>query len=230
MENVISKEILNQESSVTTLSTETSNALLHEGVKVQENCIIGLTYKDGAGPAEIGSKSVIRAGSIFYGDVKSGDHLQTGHNVVVREKTAIGRYVVIGTGTTIDGNVSIGNFVKIETNCYIPTHVTIGNRVFIGPSVTLTNDNFPLKMRETYVPDGPNIEDGVTIGGGVTICPGVRIGKGSFIAAGALVTKDVPPYSLVMGAPGKIQPLPDRLKEDNIALNWQKLRNELPNI
>lgn len=142
----------------------------------------------------------------------------------------IGRYVVIGTGTTIDGNVTIGDFVKIETNCYIPTHVTIGNRVFIGPNVTLTNDKFPLKMREAYVPEGPIIEDGVTIGGGVTVCPSVQIGKGSFIAAGALVTKDVPPYSLVMGVPGRIQPLPDNLKEDNIALNWRKLKDELPSI
>ena len=138
METAMSNPASDEDLSIVTHSTDSSKALLHESVKVQENCIVGLAYKDGAGPAKIGAASVIRAGSIFYGDVETGDHLQTGHNVVVREKTVIGRYVVIGTGTTIDGNVTIGDFVKIETNCYIPTHVTIGNRVFIGPNVTLT--------------------------------------------------------------------------------------------
>ncbi len=215
---------------VTTLNTETSQALLHGHVKIQENCIVGMTYNAKAGPAEIGDKSVIRAGTIIYGDVKTSDNLQTGHNVVIREKTDIGRYVVIGTSSTVDGNVSIGDFVKIETNCYIPTHVTIGNRVFIGPNVTMTNDKFPLKMRDQYVPEGPIIEDGVTIGGGVTLCPGVRVGKGSFIAAGALVTRDIPPYSFVIGVPGRIKPLPDNLNEPNEALNWQKIRDELPSL
>ena len=210
------------------LTTETSHATLKGNVKVQENCIVGLKYKAGCGPAVIGDASTVRAGTIIYGDVIVKDHLQTGHNVMIREKTHIGRHVVVGTGTTIDGNVNIGDFVKIETNCYIPTHVEIGNRVFIGPNVTITNDRFPLKMRAEYVPEGPVIEDGVTIGGGVTLCPGVRIGKGSFIAAGALVTKDIPPGSLVMGVPAVIKPLPENLKEPNEALSWQKYRDELP--
>ena len=149
---------------------------------------------------------------------------------MIREKTKIGRYVVVGTNTVIDGEVQIGDFVKIETNCYIPTHVTIGNRVFIGPGVTMTNDKFPLKLRDEYVPLGPKIENGVTIGGGVTICPDVTIGKGSFIAAGSVVTKDVPPYSLAIGSPAKFKPLPEKLKEDNIALNWQKLADSLPEL
>jgi len=213
-----------------TLSTNTSEAILFGNVKIQENCILGFKYNKTCAPSEFGDASVIRAGTIIYGDVKIGDHLQTGHNVVIRENTTIGRYVVVGTGTTIDGTVEIGDFVKIETNCYIPTHVNIGSRVFIGPGVTFTNDRFPLKMRADYVPDGPIIEDGVTIGGGVTICPGVRIGKGSFIAAGALVTKDIPPDSLVMGVPGVIKPLPKNLQEPNEALNWQKIRDELPEV
>jgi acetyltransferase-like isoleucine patch superfamily enzyme len=120
----------------------------------------------------------------------------------------------------------MGDFVKIESNCYIPTHVTIGTRVFIGPGVVLTNDKYPLKMRDSYKPDGPIIEDGVTLGAGAVVCPGITIGRGSFVAAGAVVTKDVPPMSLVRGVPGVVMPVPENLRELNIALSWRKYLNE----
>lgn len=210
--------------------TETAHARLAENVKIHPNCVVGFKYNKTSKPAQIGAHSTIRGGSTLYADVEIDHHLQTGHNILIREKTRLGKYVVIGTNTVIDGQVSIGDFVKIETNCYIPTHVEIGHRVFIGPNVTLTNDRFPLKMRESYEPVGPIIENGVTIGGGVTICPGLRIGKGSFIAAGAVVTKDVPPYSLVIGVPGEIKPLPENLREPNIALNWESLKDQLPDL
>lgn len=230
MDNIPTQDMPTETHASKTHNAENAKAILHGDVKIQQSCIVGLIYKKDCSPAEISDASVIRAGTIIYGDVKAKDHLQTGHNVMIRENTLIGRHVVIGTNTVIDGNVKIGDFVKVETNCYIPTHVEIGNRVFIGPNVTLTNDRFPLKMRDEYKPEGPIIEDGVTIGGGVTICPGVRIGKGSFIAAGALVTKDVPENSLVIGFPAKSKPLPDNLKEPNEALSWQKYKDQLPKI
>ncbi len=176
-------------------------------------------------PVRLGLAARIRAGTIIYADVEVGDDFQTGHHVMIRERTVIGHHVVIGTNTVIDGNVVIGDFVKIESNCYIPTHVHIGNRVFLGPNVVLTNDRYPLKMRDQYVPEGPILEDGVTLGGGVVVCPGVRIGHDSFVAAGAVVTKDVPPLSLVVGVPGRIQPLPEKLRERNLALSWRKYLN-----
>ena len=197
-----------------------------DSVVVQPGTTIGLRYNESAGPVTIGSDSTVRTGSIIYGDVSAGHHFQTGHTVMIREHTTMGKYVMIGTHTVIDGNVEIGDFVKIESNCYIPTHVTIGNRVFIGPGTTLTNDRYPLKLRDEYVPEGPILEDGVTLGGGVVVCPGVRIGHDSFVAAGAVVTTDVPPNSLVVGVPGRIKPLPEKLQERNMALNWRSVIGE----
>lgn len=202
--------------------------LIDHFVEMGDDCIIspgsivGLRYSDECGPARLGSGARIRAGTIIYADVTVGVDFQTGHHTLVREKTTIGDHVVIGTNTVIDGTVSIGDFVKIESNCYIPTHTTIGSRVFFGPGVTLTNDRYPLKLRDQYVPEGPVIEDGVTLGGGVVVLPGVRLGHDSLIAAGAVVTKDVPPLSLVRGIPGKAVPLPDKLRERNLALSWRK--------
>jgi len=196
------------------------------GWQIQPGCIVGLKYKEECQPVRLGQMAYIRTGTIIYADVQIGDFFQTGHHVLIREKTIIGNHVVVGTHTVIDGQVTIGDFVKIESNCYIPTHVAIGSRVFLGPNVTLTNDRYPLKMRDQYRPEGPIIEDGVTLGAGVVVCPGVRIGRDSFVAAGAVVTKDVPADSLVMGVPGRFSPLPDKLRERNLALSWRKILNE----
>ncbi len=201
-------------------------AELGENCIIQENVILGLKYKEDCQKVRIGNNAVIRAGTIIYADVVAGDDFQIGHNVVIREKTTFGSFIVVGTNTVIDGHVTIGNFVKIESNCYIPTHVIIGSYVFIGPGVVLTNDKYPQKMRDHYEPKGAIIEDGVTLGAGVIVLPGIKIGKGSFVAAGSVVTKDIPPMSLVKGIPGEIFPLPEKLRELNIAKNWRKYVNE----
>jgi acetyltransferase-like isoleucine patch superfamily enzyme len=193
-----------------------------EDSQIQPGCVVGLKYRAVCSPARIGKNARIRTGSVIYADVDAGDFFQTGHHVMIRENTRIGNHVVIGTNTVIDGNVTIADFVKVESNCYICTHVTIGTRVFFGPNVTLLNDKRPLKMRDSYKPQGPIIEDGVTLGGGVVVLPGVRVGEGSFVAAGAVVTKDVAPKSFVKGVPGKASALPEKLMEKNMALSWRK--------
>lgn len=193
-----------------------------EDCQIQRGAIVGLRYVADAPPVRLAAHARIRAGTILYAGVHAGEDFQTGHHVLIRESTVIGNHVVIGTNTVIDGQVTIGDFVKIESNCYIPTHTRIGSRVFFGPGVTLTNDRYPLKLRDEYVPEGPIIEDGVTLGGGVVVLPGIRIGHDAFVAAGAVVTKEVPPFSLVKGVPGEIQLLPERLRSRNLALSWRK--------
>jgi acetyltransferase-like isoleucine patch superfamily enzyme len=188
----------------------------------QRGAVVGFRYRDDCSPFQVGDDVHVRSGTIIYADSGAGDDFQTGHNVMIREKTFFGDHIVVGTNTVIDGNVQVGDFVKIESNCYIPTHVNIGSRVFIGPGVVLTNDMYPQKMRDEYIPMGPTIEDGVSLGGGVVVVPGVTIGKGSFVAAGAVVTKDIPAMSFVKGVPGEVGQLPAKLEEMNMAKNWRK--------
>ncbi len=195
-------------------------AELGKNYQIQENVILGLKYRDNCQKASIGNNAVIRAFTIIYADVVIGDDFKTGHNVLIREMTKFGNKIVIGTGTVIDGYTEVGDRVKIESLVYIPTHTKIGSDVFIGPNVTLTNDKYPQRLREQYEPKGPIIEDSVSIGANSTILPGVRVGEGSFIAAGSVVTKDIPPWSLVKGVPGKIYPLPEKLRERNKAKRW----------
>lgn len=188
----------------------------------QENTVVGLANTPDVAPLVLLGSATIRSGSVIYAASEIGDDFQTGHNVMVREKSKIGKHVLVGTGTVVDGQLTIGNYVKIESNCYLCTDMTIGNQCFFGPNVVCTNDRLPLRQRDKYVPIGPVIEDNVTIGGGVTLCPGVRVGEGSFVAAGSVVTKDVPPGSLVKGNPARSSPLPEEFKEPNIALSWRK--------
>ncbi|SRR5581483_5152910 len=187
---------------------------------IQPGAIVGLKYTEGCRPVRLGDNAVIRALTVIYADVEAGDGFKTGHHVMIREMTRFGSKVIVGTGTVIDGTVAVGDRVKIEGLVYIPTHTTIGDDVFIGPKAVLTNDRYPLRLRSQYNPRGPILEDSVSIGGNATILPGVRIGEGALVAAGAVVVRDVPPWTLVKGNPGKVYDLPEKLRERNRALKW----------
>jgi acetyltransferase-like isoleucine patch superfamily enzyme len=157
----------------------------------------------------IGKNAVIRSGTIIYCDVTIGDHFQSGHNVMIREKTMIGNRVAIGTSAVIEGNTIIGNEVSLQSMVYIPTDTVIGNNVFIGPNTVLTNDRYPPTRIGGL--KGPQIHDGAAIGANATLLPGVSIGEGALVAAGAIVTRDVPPHMLAIGAPAKITDLPQKM-------------------
>ena len=197
-----------------------ARAEIAEGGRIDPGAVVGLAYADGAGPAIVGRSAVVRSGTIIYGDVEIGDRLITGHRALIREHTNIGSFVVVGTNVVIEGHVEIGSYVKIESNSFIPTHTRIGSYVFIGPCVAISNDKYPLRLREEYEPVGATLEDSVSIGANATLLPGVRIGEGSMVAAGAVVTKDVPPWSLAVGVPATCRPLPEKLRDRNRAKNW----------
>jgi acetyltransferase-like isoleucine patch superfamily enzyme len=186
-----------------------------EGVAngVAPNATIGYSYGPDAGPTSIGEESVIRSGSIIYADVEIGPGLVTGHRVLIREGTTIGDNVVVGTDTVIDGHATIGSNVSLQTGVYIPQYTSIGDNVFIGPRAVLTNDKYPVRTNDPL--RGPTIEDHVSIGANATILPDVTIGNHSFVAAGAVVTRDVPPQTLVVGVPAKHRPLPEKLAKEN---------------
>jgi acetyltransferase-like isoleucine patch superfamily enzyme len=165
--------------------------------------------KTGFPGTTIGKNAVIRSGTVVYCDVIIGDGFQTGHNVIIREKTRIGDRVAIGTGTIIEGHSTIGNDVSLQSMVYIPTDTRIGNRVFIGPNAVLTNDRYPPHRIGGL--RGPVISDGAAIGANTTLLPGVCIGEGSLVAAGAVVTRDVPDHMLAIGTPARIKKLPREL-------------------
>lgn len=114
----------------------------------------------------------------------------------------LGDGVFIGPFVEIQKGVRIGNSSRISSHSFICEGVTIGEKAFVAHGVMFINDKFrdakgkKWKLRKTYVADG------VKIGSNATILP-VHIGKKAIIGAGAVVTKDVPPKSVVVGNPAR---------------------------
>lgn len=190
------------------------NVILKDNVHIKKNTFIGANCilgefladaihnidKDCVHPLEIGSDSVIRSGTIIYGDNKIGSNFQTGHNVTIRECSEIGNYVHIGTLSDIQGHCHIGDYVRAHSNVHIGMKSYINDFVWIFPYVVLTND--PTPPSESL--RGVTIDSFAVICTGSIILPGIHIGSDSLIAAGANVTKDVQVYEVVGGNPAKV--------------------------
>jgi len=116
----------------------------------------------------------------------------------------IGENCNIGQNVVVSPQVRLGRNVKVQNNVSIYTGVICEDDVFLGPSMVFTNIINPrsaVTRKEQYVTT--IVEKGATIGANSTIICGNKIGKYSFIGAGAVVTKDVKPYALVVGNPAR---------------------------
>lgn len=131
---------------------------------------------------------------------------------VIDARACIGSHCKIHHFVHIGCDVRIGNNVKIQDHVMIPCGVTLENGVFVGPSVVFTNDKYPrsvtednrLKTSDDWTMSSTLIKEGASLGGGAVIVCGVTVGKWAMVAAGAVVTKDVPDYTLVVGCPAHI--------------------------
>ncbi|MCC6003882.1 MAG: acetyltransferase [Thermofilum sp.] len=181
-------------------------------VRLGKDCYIDETAQVGYTPSRqlkdltliIGNRAIIRSGTIIYLGSKIGDDFETGHNVIIREENIIGNNVKIWSNTIIDYRCKIGNNVKIHSHCYIAQLTTIEDDVFIAPGVMIANEKYPTGVFSEERIKGPTIKRGTKIGINATILPGVTIGEGAIVGAGSVVTKDVPPYTVVYGVPARV--------------------------
>lgn len=132
---------------------------------------------------------------------KIGRNVKIWHFAYVGDNTEIGDNVMIGSLTHVDYKVKIGENTRIEGSVYIPPLTTIGKNVFIGPGATFTNDPYPMSPKMS----GVKVEEGAIIGSRAVIRPGVTVGKESVVAMAAVVTKDVPSRTVVMGHPARVK-------------------------
>ncbi|ACI18664.1 acyltransferase [Dictyoglomus thermophilum] len=136
--------------------------------------------------------------------VEIGEGTKIWHFCHILPHTVIGKNCVIGQNVMIGPRVKIGNNVKIQNNVSVYEGVEIEDDVFCGPSCVFTNVINPRAFIERKHEFKKTIvKKGATIGANATIVCGVTIGEYAFVGAGAVVTKDVPPYALVVGVPAR---------------------------
>ena len=194
--------------------------VLHGGVtvgnhtRVEDRCILGQPehgyalrhIASGAGDATtLGAEVVVRAGAILYAGVHLQDRSSVGHCTVLRTGVQVGTDSQLGHLMTVERGVRVGARVRCSPGSHLTAHVEIGDDAFIGAGVRTINDNGldwePGGGSEPLTP--PRFRDGARVGSGAVILGGVHIGDHALVGAGAVVTRDVPAATTVVGNPAK---------------------------
>ncbi len=137
--------------------------------------------------------------------ISEGTHIW--HFSHVMSGSRIGKYCSLGQNVFVARSVTIGDHVKIQNNVSLYDGVILEDYTFCGPSMVFTNvkiprSEYPRNTAEDYLIT--RVCRGASIGANATVVCGVTIGHHAFVGAGAVVTKDVPPYALILGVPGRI--------------------------
>lgn len=133
------------------------------------------------------------------------------HLAQVREGAHVGADCNIGRGAYVGPDVVLGDNCKLQNYALVYEPARLGDGVFIGPAAVLTNDEFPravtpegtVKSADDWHAVGVTIGDGASIGARAVCIAPVTIGEWALVAAGAVVTKDVLPYALMVGVPAR---------------------------
>lgn len=200
--------------------TVEDDTIIQDGCTVADFAHLGKKPKLGARstaaggelyPLKVGAGSSIGSHTVVMAGTKLGERVIVGDNAGIRERCEVGDDAVVGRGVTVENDTTIGARTRIQSGAYITAYVTLEDDVFIAPMVVTTNDNFMGRTEERKKHlKGCTVRRGARVGGGAHILPGVEIGEEAFVATAAVVTRDVPARTVVMGVPAKpVRDVPD---------------------
>jgi UDP-2-acetamido-3-amino-2,3-dideoxy-glucuronate N-acetyltransferase len=170
-------------------------------------------------PKNIHETAFVHATAVVDDNVTIGEKTHIWHFTHVLKNSRVGARCNIGQNVMIGPGVTIGNGCKVQNNVSIYTDVTLEDDVFCGPSMVFTNVLTPRAFVERKNEFAKTlVRKGATIGANATIVCGHEIGEYAMVGAGAVVTKNVPAYALVVGNParriGWVSRTGERLKAD----------------
>jgi UDP-2-acetamido-3-amino-2,3-dideoxy-glucuronate N-acetyltransferase len=156
-------------------------------------------------PRQVSEPYMVHESALIDDDVEIGQKTSIWHFSHVLKGSRIGQHCKIGQNVVIGPRVIIGNGVKIQNNVSVYEGVTLEDNVFCGPSMVFTNVINPRSEIPRMHELKPTlVKQGSTLGANCTILCGLTIGQYAFVAAGAVVTKDIPDYALVVGNPARV--------------------------
>jgi acetyltransferase-like isoleucine patch superfamily enzyme len=191
--------------------------VVHAGTIVGANCAIedhavlgkrprlapGSSAAGAVGALELAVDSKVCCGAVVFAGAHIGEGSIVGDQAYVRERSRIGASSVIGRGSVVDNDVRVGARVRVQTGVYLTAFTVVEDDVFVGPGATTTNDDTMNRHGSETPLRGATLRRACRVGGGAVITPGVEVGEEAFVAAGAVVTRDVPARTVVMGVPAR---------------------------
>ena len=157
-------------------------------------------------PLAIGPGSVIGANAVLYAGTRIGSRVLIGDLATLREECELDDQAVIGRAVLVMYETSVGARSRVIDGAILTGNMLVEADVFIGPGVHTINDNDVYLKRFGLAPfgvQGPVIRRFALIGTGATLAAGVEIGMGSIVAPSAMVTRDVPAWTVVAGVPAR---------------------------
>ncbi len=161
---------------------------------VEETRISGI-----ADSADVDDRATVGEGTLVW------------HLAQVREGARLGRECIIGRGAYIGPGVLVGDRCKVQNHALVYEPAVLEDGAFVGPAVVFTNDHLPravnpdgtLKSADDWHAVGVTVREGASVGARAVCVAPVTIGRWAMVAAGAVVTRDVPDYALVVGVPAR---------------------------
>jgi acetyltransferase-like isoleucine patch superfamily enzyme len=155
----------------------------------------------------IGAGSIIGANAVLYTGIRLGRQVLVGDLASIREGCVFSDQVVIGRGVMVMYDTHVGERTRVIDGAILTGKMLIEADVFIGPGVNSINDNDVYLKRYGLMPFevyGPVVRRFALIGAGANLAAGVEVGVGAIVAPGAMVTRDVPAWTVVTGIPAKV--------------------------
>jgi UDP-2-acetamido-3-amino-2,3-dideoxy-glucuronate N-acetyltransferase len=188
-----------------------AHVVVHDGVVLGDGCEVGdhavlgkpSIRAGAAAPLVLGDGVRVCTAAVVFAGARLDERVVVGDQAYVRERVSVGARTVVGRGSTVENDVRIGARVSIQTAVYVTADSVVEDDAFLGPGVTMTNDDAMGRHPADEPLRGAVLRRACRVGGAVVLVPGVEVGEEAFVAAGAVVTRDVPPRVKVRGVPAR---------------------------